>query len=248
MKTILKNHTSLETAYKVDDYPYGFRLRTSIFYWIETVAKKGDRFCTCTINPKNGRYNAVKKSTFTNIGFMFLDENNHVKWTGLNIYSKPEQIEAFINKVGEDNLNEEQNKQYRQLTGKKVVEIDEFSGKVKKDFSVKWEYEVTGQGWKTNEAGQRFWDKGEKGKCDEVKITFDRPDGVSLKEIFKAMKSLNQEKLNQVFEIRKSPTWGDRAGTVRICTRGGNQLGTVSEASYKNYLASDTNLMEEEAA
>ena len=248
MSTILKNHTSLETAYKVDNYPYGFKLRTTIFYWIETVAKKGDRFCSCTINPKNGRYNASKKSTFTNIGFMFLDENNHVKWSGLNIYSKPEQIEAFINKVGEENLNEEQAKQCRHLTGKKVIEIDEFSGKVKKDFSVKWEYETIGQGWQKDEAGNRTWNKGEKGECDEVKITFDRPDGVSLKEIFTAMKSLNQEKLNQVFKIRKSPTWGDSAGTVRICTRGGNQLTTVSEASYKNYLASDYNTTEEEAA
>jgi len=248
MNAILKNHTSLETAYKVENYPYGFRLRTAIYYWIETVAKKGDRFCSCTVNPKSGRFNAEKKSTFTNIGFMFLDENNHVKWSGLNIYSKPEEVEAFINKVGEENLNEEQAKQYRHLTGKKVVEIDEFSGKVKKDFSVKWERETINNGWKTNEAGQKFYDKGEKGNYIEVKITFDRPDGVKLIEIFKAMKSLNQENLNQVFAIRKDSHFGDRAGVVRICTRGGVYLGEISEDSYKNYLASDTNLMEEEAA
>lgn len=72
--------------------------------------------------------------------------------------------------------------------------------------------------------------------------------GVKLREIFAAMKSLNQDKLNEVFEIRESATFGNYPGTVRICTRGGSQLGTVSEDSYKEYLASDYNQIEEEAA
>lgn len=37
---VLSGHTSPETAYVVDDYPYGFRLRCKIRYWIET--KKRD--------------------------------------------------------------------------------------------------------------------------------------------------------------------------------------------------------------
>jgi hypothetical protein len=242
MKNYITKHTSFETAYKVENYPYGFRLRTTMHYWIETVAKKGDRLCTCTINPKNGRINAPKKSTFSNIGILYLDENNHVHWDTINIYTKPNLIVDFINNtIGEDKLNEEQKKQYRQLIGKKVVEVDELTGKKKKDFSIKWGYEIVGSGW---EGGK--YNNGEKGKCNEVKITFDRPDGVNRKEIFEAMKTLNQDKLKEVFEIRKSPHWGEYSGTVRICVRGGVQLGTVSEETYNNYLASDENTVEEE--
>jgi hypothetical protein len=35
MTQILTDHTSPETAYLVEDYPYGFRLRCQIRYWLE---------------------------------------------------------------------------------------------------------------------------------------------------------------------------------------------------------------------
>lgn len=242
MKTLL-NHTSFETAYRVEDYPYGFRLRTSIFYWLETESKKGDRFCSCTINPKNGSLNKPKKSTYSCIGFMFLDEKNYVQWDGLGIYSSREEIKTFIDKIGEENLNIEQKKQYNSLMGINEVRRDEFTDLIKKDFSVKWDRETIGNGWVNG-----VWNAGEKGKYIEVKITFDRPDGVSLKEIYKAMKSLNQERVNEVFAIRESSFLGNHAGIVRICVRGGVMIGTVGEDGYREYLASDANVLEEEAA
>lgn len=222
MRTYIFNHTSFETAYEVKDYPYGFRLRTSMFYWIETVAKKGDRFCSCTINPKNGRLNAPKKSTFSNIGVMFLDENNHVKWEALNIYAKPEEVKAFAERVGEANLNPEQIKQLRQLKGEKIVVLDKITGDAKKDFAIKWE---------------KYQDK-----YNELRITFDRPDGVTVKEIFNALKSVNQVKLNEVFQGVQSKNFGTIDGIVRICVRGGLQLTTVKKDTYNEWLASDHNV------
>lgn len=68
---LLFGHTSEDTAYLVDDYPYGRRVRTQIRYWIETNAKHGDRFCSQTLNPKTGRWNKPKKSTYTGVGIMF---------------------------------------------------------------------------------------------------------------------------------------------------------------------------------
>jgi hypothetical protein len=47
----LAGHTSPDTAFVVDDYPYGFRLRTKIRYWIETKKGFGQRFCSQTLNP-----------------------------------------------------------------------------------------------------------------------------------------------------------------------------------------------------
>jgi hypothetical protein len=241
---ILNGHRSFETAYKIENYPWGFRLKTTQYVWIETVRKKGDRVIRQTIDPRTGKLCAAKCSTFSNIKWLYMDEKGHVQSDGLGIYNdKKTEVKTAIERIGLENLLPEQVKQYNALIGINEVVEDEFTGKTKKDFSVKWERETIGQGWKDGK-----WNNGEKGKCDEVKITFDRPDGVKLIEIFRAMKSLNQDRLNEVFTIRHSETWGDREGIVRICIRGGFQLTTVSGDSYREWLASDANVMEQEQA
>lgn len=86
---ILAGHTTPETAYIVEDYPYGFRLRCKIRYWLEYVPKKGFRLWSQTTNPKqgNGWTNKPKASTFQRFaGCMFLNEEGHVAWTGLTEY------------------------------------------------------------------------------------------------------------------------------------------------------------------
>ena len=84
---VLQGHTSEETAYLVDDYPYGFRLRCKIRYWLEYRPKKGFRFCSQTTNPKRGDvWNAPKKSTYCELAVMGLNAEDHVTWTGCSIY------------------------------------------------------------------------------------------------------------------------------------------------------------------
>lgn len=242
MKTYLFNYTE-ENPLIIEDYPYGFKLRTTIKYWIETTPKKGDRFCSQTVDPRNGRLNAPKKSTYCCVGIMFKDENNHTHWAGITPYTDRAKCEAFITAIGGvEKLNTEQLKQYNSLMGINEVKRDEFTDKLIKDYSVKWERETINAGWKDGK-----YNSGEKGKYIEVRITFNRPDGVKLIEIYKAMKGLNQERLNEVFEVRNYKSMGDMCGTVRICTRGGLQLGTISESSYKNYLASDINVIMEDS-
>lgn len=82
----LTGHTSEETGYQVEDYPYGYKLRTTIRYWIETVKGKGDRFCSQTINPKNGRWNKPKKSTYSTFEYLLLNEDGHVKCSGAGFW------------------------------------------------------------------------------------------------------------------------------------------------------------------
>ncbi len=92
----LYGHTSRETAYLVPDYPYG-RLRCKIWFWLESDPKKGFRFVSQTENPKNGRINAEKKSTYCAIaGSMYLDDKGHCHWTGLGYHSNPTEVMAFI--------------------------------------------------------------------------------------------------------------------------------------------------------
>lgn len=50
--TPLGGHVDEASAYVVNDYPYGFRLRCKIRYWLEHSLKKGTRFCSQTTNPK----------------------------------------------------------------------------------------------------------------------------------------------------------------------------------------------------
>jgi hypothetical protein len=85
---ILRGYTSQDKAYEVKDYPYGFRLRTSIFYWIETKKGNGDRFCTYTINPKTGRANKPKCSTYSPFLYLQLNEKGHVTTGTLSAYNK----------------------------------------------------------------------------------------------------------------------------------------------------------------
>ncbi len=93
----LPDHYSMETAYLVDDYPYGRQLRCRIRYWIEFDAKKGYRFCAQTEDPKTLRWNNPKKSTYSHLAMeMYLDSRDYVQYASLDEYSKPAQVEAFL--------------------------------------------------------------------------------------------------------------------------------------------------------
>ena len=95
---ILKGHISPETAYLVDDYPYGFKLRCKIRYWLEHHPRKGTRFVSQTTNPrKGGFWNKPKASTYAYIaGCMFLNEDDHVTWDALSEYESVEQCETWL--------------------------------------------------------------------------------------------------------------------------------------------------------
>jgi hypothetical protein len=81
--TPLYGHVSQDTAYLVEDYPYGFRLRCKMRCWLESDPKRGYRFVTQTTDPRmiGEVWNAPKKSTYTPIAAcMYLDEQGQVHW------------------------------------------------------------------------------------------------------------------------------------------------------------------------
>lgn len=102
IKTILSGHVSPETAYVVEDYPYGFTLRCKIRYWLESSPNKGVRFVSQTTNPKRGdTWNKPKASTYCRFGgAMFLDEKNHVHWQGVTEYDSTQNLIDFKNTYG----------------------------------------------------------------------------------------------------------------------------------------------------
>lgn len=100
---ILKGHTSPETAYVVADYPYGYRLRCSIRYWLEFHPRRGFRFWSQTTNPKAGnKWNKAKASTYSKFGAcMYLDANKHVHHAGLSEYCTGAEAEAWLATFGD---------------------------------------------------------------------------------------------------------------------------------------------------
>ena len=58
------NATSLESSVFTEDYPYG-GMRARMSFYVEDGGKKGWRAVTQSVNPKNGRLNAPKKSIYS---------------------------------------------------------------------------------------------------------------------------------------------------------------------------------------
>jgi len=100
---LLKGYDSPEKAYLVNDYPYGFRLRCSIRYWIESDPKKGSRFCSQTNNPKKEGlvWNKPKKSTYAEFGAVMFIDNGRVGWDGLSRYDKLDRMISFKETYGD---------------------------------------------------------------------------------------------------------------------------------------------------
>lgn len=119
----LYNHISPETAYVCTDYPWGFRLRTTIRYWIETAQTKtgGQRLVTQTINPKTGLWCAPKKTTYSAIMVLFLDEKNHIGIDDLTTYHCDEKRINEFKENHKDKLTSFQLNQLKQIIALNTV-------------------------------------------------------------------------------------------------------------------------------
>ena len=75
----MQNYIRTNEKIEVNNYPYGFKLKTTLFDYIEFDKKKGFRHCTQTINPKTGRLNNPKKSTYYALLVRYYNEDGHIK-------------------------------------------------------------------------------------------------------------------------------------------------------------------------
>jgi hypothetical protein len=94
---VLCGHTSPETAFVVQDYPYGFRLRCKIRYWLESRPKHGFRFVSQTTNPKlpAERWNTPRAGIYHVAAVLYLDEEQHVQCAYLSPYSSRADRDQF---------------------------------------------------------------------------------------------------------------------------------------------------------
>jgi len=99
VKKPLYGYDSKESAYVVDDYPFGFRLRCKIRYWMEFAPKKGYRMWSQTTDPRKPVefWNKPKATTYSDwAGCLYLDSQDHVQMAGLGPYSTAEQFDEFV--------------------------------------------------------------------------------------------------------------------------------------------------------
>lgn len=98
---ILTGHTSFDTAHETSDYPYGYNQRTQRREWIEYKPKFGYRYVTATRNPKTGRWNKPKASTYYELMVLVQDEETgHIKYHALGYHDRAETIDRFEEKYG----------------------------------------------------------------------------------------------------------------------------------------------------
>lgn len=117
MIELLKGYNSQESAHIVHNYPYGF-YRTDIKYWIETDKKRGDRFVSCTLNPKTNQWNKPKKSVYNSVMVMTSekkDNKDFISYIGLYPTTSREEIIKFEESIKGFELNLEQKEQLRIL-------------------------------------------------------------------------------------------------------------------------------------
>jgi len=83
-----RTHIDQDSAYLVQDYPYGRRLRCKIRYWVETAtkgAKRGQqRMVSQTTDPRRegvvwNKPDLTSRGGYSLMVFMYLDGNGHVK-------------------------------------------------------------------------------------------------------------------------------------------------------------------------
>ncbi|MEK6880453.1 MAG: hypothetical protein AABY22_12630, partial [Nanoarchaeota archaeon] len=88
----------------VDNYPYG-GLKCKMTFSVEFSKKKGYRSITQSVNPKTGRLNNPKKSTYSHFLYMVKEEETgHIKFEGFQFYGY-ESIEKFIELLKENSFS-----------------------------------------------------------------------------------------------------------------------------------------------
>lgn len=117
------DHKSAETAYVIEDYPYG-RNRTQMRVWIDRDKKGRGRIMRQTLNPKTDRWNKPKGSTYSDVMVATFNEDGHIRNNGASFsYRSENSLRPFVEKYG-GHMTDEQ-----KLDAALMVAYDELGAK-----------------------------------------------------------------------------------------------------------------------
>ena len=110
-------HTTFETAYQIESYPYGRRLRCKRAVWVEHHPCHGQRFVSRTTNPKkHGEFwNTPHADTYNLAVVLYRDLNDdgHIKEAHLHNVWNIERAREFLAQYGAG-LDEETRERVKQ--------------------------------------------------------------------------------------------------------------------------------------
>jgi len=138
MTKYIYDKNSFDNSLEVLNYPWGFRLKTKRRTWIETNKNQGDRVCYSTLNPKTGKWCAVKKSTYGAVYVLYFDENQHIKSLGVSKCAYAKELEEFMSIIDCNSLSVLQKKQLERIKA-----IQKVMDKVTVSFSKVSEYNLS---------------------------------------------------------------------------------------------------------
>lgn len=210
IKEILTGKHSFETAYIIEDYPYGFTQRTKKAVWIESTAK-GDRIVECTLNPK-GFWNKPKAATYSAVVVPYITKDTgYISFLSLNEYSEISETNNILEIIGgTGNLNQFQKKRVKNLLGDFTPE-----NVVDKNGNVKQEKQYTVK-----------FTKNRSGEVVELVLRFNTVGGVKVGMIFQALADIkDREKVLNIFD----------KGIVRVYSATAH-LGSVNKADFLSYI------------
>jgi len=98
----MRTYLPLLDPITIADYPYGFALRTSITYQIEYKKGKGYRLSTTTVNPKTGKLNKPKLSTYHSFARLYREDDiGYIKLDAFEPYSIEDYEKAMASGIFE---------------------------------------------------------------------------------------------------------------------------------------------------
>jgi hypothetical protein len=101
--TVLTGHTSQKTAYRIADYPAGWRLRCQLRAWIETNPARGQRYVTQTSDAKAPRltWHKPQYRPYARLWVMYLHtETGHLDAAALQDGDNDATIDRFVARYG----------------------------------------------------------------------------------------------------------------------------------------------------
>lgn len=100
------NKDSFDNSIEVENYPWGFKLKTKKRFWIETN-KRGSRFVSCTLDPKTNKWCKPKASTYNNVAVLcseIKDNKNFISYIQLDEFANDADIVKFTRTIEVDKL------------------------------------------------------------------------------------------------------------------------------------------------
>lgn len=102
MTTTATQFEILQGKQTIENYPYGFKLRTTLFMWVEFKKNFGYRVVSQTINPKNGKLNKPKAGTYYNFAYLVRNsESGYVEYRYIDLNGY-EGVNKFVNLLTEN--------------------------------------------------------------------------------------------------------------------------------------------------